>query len=308
MAPTASAETIKAAYTALAKRYHPDRNADPGAGERMQRINDAYAVLSVPFSRRNYDLQRFKTPDPPAESAGPAMARGRAAASLRRAPRRPGRARSASAVAKPWRRAAVGVRRRPVLAAGAAAVVCGLLLAGAFGAGAFAGSPTGRIRPTAPALAPGVRVIATAPPQATVAPILASTPLVAAPLASATFAPSVATPAATPLPLAPTPRAADTVFAATRRFPAVDHLTEAAGRPPGADRAWAYQVNGCSVYAGEYDQSDRADGARRFWAQQSARYVYQSAGAVVAAVGDCDTPQHQFQVLDVIGDALTHPR
>lgn len=301
VAPTASAETIKAAYTALAKRYHPDRNAEPGAGERMQRINDAYAVLSVPFRRRNYDLQRFKAPDPPAEPGASPADGGRVTA-----PRRPGRPRPLVTTTI-WRRTAADVRRRPALAIAVAAVAGCALLACVYVLGAITSKPAGRARPTAPAFAPGVRVIATAPPA--MAPVAAANMPVAP---TPALAPSVAAPAAptvaSALPAVPTPRAADTVFAAARRFADVEHLTEAAGRPPGADRAWAYQVNGCTVYAGEYDQPDRADAARRYWSQQSARYVYQSAGPVVAAVGDCDTPQRQFQVLDAIGEALTHPR
>jgi curved DNA-binding protein CbpA len=44
---SASQEQIKAAYRKLAFQYHPDRNKeDPAAGERMKKINEAYAVLS----------------------------------------------------------------------------------------------------------------------------------------------------------------------------------------------------------------------------------------------------------------------
>jgi DnaJ-class molecular chaperone len=47
---------IKQAYRALALRYHPDRNENrPEAAARMKEINEAYAVLSDPGKRREYD-------------------------------------------------------------------------------------------------------------------------------------------------------------------------------------------------------------------------------------------------------------
>ncbi|MCX7992954.1 MAG: J domain-containing protein [Fimbriimonadales bacterium] len=63
VAPNATAETIRQAYLALARRYHPDR-APAGRvaeyEERMKRINSAYEVLSNPESRQLYD--RLRTP------------------------------------------------------------------------------------------------------------------------------------------------------------------------------------------------------------------------------------------------------
>lgn len=46
---------ITLVYHALAKRYHPDRNDVPDAVVRMSEINGAYAVLSDPSSRDQYD-------------------------------------------------------------------------------------------------------------------------------------------------------------------------------------------------------------------------------------------------------------
>ena len=48
------ADTLKRAYRQLARRYHPDL-AGPGSEVEMKRINRAYAVLSDPEQRRNYD-------------------------------------------------------------------------------------------------------------------------------------------------------------------------------------------------------------------------------------------------------------
>ena len=53
---------IKKAYKKLAIKYHPDRNPDDtAASEKMSLLNEAYAVLSNPDKRREYDhlKQRF---------------------------------------------------------------------------------------------------------------------------------------------------------------------------------------------------------------------------------------------------------
>ncbi|GAB4246066.1 MAG: J domain-containing protein [Acidobacteriota bacterium] len=52
----ASADEIKKAYRKLAKQYHPDRNpGDKQAEERFKEIQEAYAVLSDPERRKQYD-------------------------------------------------------------------------------------------------------------------------------------------------------------------------------------------------------------------------------------------------------------
>ena len=57
--PEAGPGQIKDAYRKLAFRYHPDRNSkDPEAAEKMKQINEAYAVLSDPVKRREYDAIR----------------------------------------------------------------------------------------------------------------------------------------------------------------------------------------------------------------------------------------------------------
>jgi DnaJ-class molecular chaperone len=52
----ATSEEIKKTYRKLAFQYHPDRN--PGNEEMMKEINEAYAVLSDPVKRREYDSYR----------------------------------------------------------------------------------------------------------------------------------------------------------------------------------------------------------------------------------------------------------
>lgn len=56
VSPDAPDEVIRAAYKALASKYHPDKN--PGSAESariMQHVNDAYALLSDPLRRSEYD-------------------------------------------------------------------------------------------------------------------------------------------------------------------------------------------------------------------------------------------------------------
>ena len=54
-------DDIKKAYRRLAKEFHPDRNPDAGAEEKLKRVNEAYDVLGDPEKRSNYD--RYGTAD-----------------------------------------------------------------------------------------------------------------------------------------------------------------------------------------------------------------------------------------------------
>ena len=51
----ASDDEIKSAFRKLAKKYHPDINKDPDAPEKFKEAQEAYAVLSDPNKRSQYD-------------------------------------------------------------------------------------------------------------------------------------------------------------------------------------------------------------------------------------------------------------
>lgn len=55
VARNAPPEVIRAAYKALAQRYHPDLNHAPDASRVMKILNDSYSVLSDPKSRAEHD-------------------------------------------------------------------------------------------------------------------------------------------------------------------------------------------------------------------------------------------------------------
>lgn len=55
----ASAAQIKDSFRSLALQYHPDRNKSPEAQEKFKEIAAAYALLSDPAKRRDYDERGF---------------------------------------------------------------------------------------------------------------------------------------------------------------------------------------------------------------------------------------------------------
>jgi len=52
---TATSNEIKSAYRRLARKYHPDVNADPTAQSKFAQINEAYHALIDPERRKTYD-------------------------------------------------------------------------------------------------------------------------------------------------------------------------------------------------------------------------------------------------------------
>jgi curved DNA-binding protein CbpA len=63
--PSAEMIVIRAAYRALAQKYHPDKwNGDKSeADRRMREINEAYEVLSSDSERKAYDSKRQQRND-----------------------------------------------------------------------------------------------------------------------------------------------------------------------------------------------------------------------------------------------------
>ena len=64
---SADEATLKKAYRALAKKYHPDLNpGDKEAEQKFKEINEAYGVLSDPEKRKKYDQYGHAAFDPSA--------------------------------------------------------------------------------------------------------------------------------------------------------------------------------------------------------------------------------------------------
>ena len=55
----ASQDEIKRSFRKLAFQYHPDRNKEPDAEEKFKEISEAYAILSDPEKRQQYDAFGF---------------------------------------------------------------------------------------------------------------------------------------------------------------------------------------------------------------------------------------------------------
>ena len=83
VSPTADLEIITAAYRALIRRHHPDRNPSPTADATTKRLNEAWEILSDPAQRAEYDRTFAagspvrpapptpRTPDPPTQETRP---------------------------------------------------------------------------------------------------------------------------------------------------------------------------------------------------------------------------------------------
>ncbi|MDN0084847.1 DnaJ C-terminal domain-containing protein [Crenobacter sp. SG2305] len=56
---TADQKQIRDTFRKLALQFHPDRNKAPGAEERFKEVAEAYAVLSDPKKRADYDARGF---------------------------------------------------------------------------------------------------------------------------------------------------------------------------------------------------------------------------------------------------------
>ena len=67
----ADAAAIKKAYRKLARELHPDQNPDAAAEDRFKEVGEAYAVLSDPEQRQQYDAIRAMAGGGARFSAGP---------------------------------------------------------------------------------------------------------------------------------------------------------------------------------------------------------------------------------------------
>lgn len=61
----ATADEVRQAYLALAKKYHPDKNKSPAATTMMAEINLAYETLCDEQRRKQYDLENGILADAP---------------------------------------------------------------------------------------------------------------------------------------------------------------------------------------------------------------------------------------------------
>lgn len=55
----ATQDEIKKKYRQLSKKYHPDKNKEPGAEEKFKEITEAYSIIGDEKKRKQYDLEIY---------------------------------------------------------------------------------------------------------------------------------------------------------------------------------------------------------------------------------------------------------
>jgi len=276
--PSASAETIRAAYSALAKRFHPDVNPDLDAAERMQRVNEAYEILRNEPKRRLYDLQRARSFDGHRDaSAGKTSGSG--SRTQRHAGTDAGKRENEQETDGGHTGASGqhGLRLKPI----------GYLLLGIFGVAVMALT---------------LLLLGVLPPKSSNGSIARPTAVRGAkpatvPIGSGT---SVAAPQRPAL-----QRAADVIARLAERFTTLDRVTDERDRLTTADAAWRITVGGCVVFSGEYNTQEGRDRAKQYWLQHSTEP--EISGNIIVSVSECDTLTHQTQVLEQVRDIMQHP-
>jgi len=140
VSPAATADEIRSAYRELVKKYHPDlfsTSAEKSrATEKLLRINEAYAVLSDPARRAEYDEKRAAKPSrtsAPRPAAAPRASARQRASSPRRETRSAPRAvrqRWSGVLVSKWKKRPSGALRKWVVGpAAVAAVLCAAFIA-----------------------------------------------------------------------------------------------------------------------------------------------------------------------------------
>ena len=65
VSPECDSNELKSAFRKEARKWHPDLNKnDVNAEERFKLINEAYAILSDPKKRREWDCLLYTSPSP----------------------------------------------------------------------------------------------------------------------------------------------------------------------------------------------------------------------------------------------------